>query len=119
MAAKEKTAKKATTDKKDDKPKMLGTKEVAAKLGISPTTLRRILRAAGKNTPGEYSRYEWKPDEDLSKLKKLVEEHTAKEGKKKKKAAGKKAAGKKKNDPPADTEELEGEEEEEEEEELA
>jgi len=119
-------AEKKKSTKKSDKPKTLGTKEVAAKLGITPTTFRRVLRAAGKNTDGEYSRYEWKPEDvqgdKLDKLKKLVEEHTQpKDGKKsggKKKSKKKAGSGKKKGGAPAnDTEDFEGEEEAEEEEE--
>jgi hypothetical protein len=119
--------KKKATTKKEDKPRTLGTKEVAAKLGISATTFRRVLRAAGKNTEGEYSRYTWKPEDvqgdKLDKLKKLVEEHTnSKEKKGKKKATGKKKtkgakANKKKgaDDTEDIDEEVSGEEEEEEE----
>jgi hypothetical protein len=119
--------KKKATTKKEDKPRTLGTKEVAAKLGISATTFRRVLRAAGKNTEGEYSRYTWKPEDvqgdKLDKLKKLVEEHTnSKEKKGKKKTTGKKKtkgvkASKKKDTEDID-EEVSGEEEGEEEEEL-
>ncbi len=60
-------------DKKEKKAKAvdntLGTKEVAAKLGIKPAALRRYLRSKGKGGNGEYTRYSWKPEEDLSKLK--------------------------------------------------
>jgi hypothetical protein len=121
--------KKKSTQKSTDKPKTLGTKEVAAKLGITPTTFRRVLRAAGKNTDGEYSRYEWKPEDvqgdKLDKLKKLVEEHTQSkdDGKKsggKKKSKKKAGSNKKKGGAPADdTEDLGGDEEEEEEEEIS
>lgn len=109
------------------KPKMLGTNDVAKKLGIAPATLRRILRAEGKNTVGEYSRYQWKPEEltgdKLDKLKKMVADHTAdgkKEGVSKKKASKKKAAKKaSKKTPPADTVDNDEGDIEEEEEEIA
>jgi hypothetical protein len=56
------TEKKATTALNQPLPEgMLGTKEVAAKLGIEPRHLRVVLRSMGKGTGGE--RYVWKKDD--------------------------------------------------------
>src|SRR5882724_7082585 len=104
---------------KKEAPKVWGTKEVAKKLGVDPKYLRTVLRASGKKADnGEIARYQWKPDSDLSKLKKLVEDHQEKAAKRaeakdkpkaKKKAAKKDEApakkGKKKAKPAEDEEE--------------
>src|SRR5579862_7811880 len=56
---------------------MLGTKEVAAKLKITPRHLRVVLRSMGKGTGGE--RYMWKEGSpELAKIAEAVKEHDAK-----------------------------------------
>jgi hypothetical protein len=60
-----------------DETKMLGTKEVAAKLKITPKELRAHLRRINGKSPGE--RYEWKEsDPFLKKLPALIKEQPAK-----------------------------------------
>ena len=55
---------------------MLGTKEVAAKLKITPRHLRVVLRSMGKGTGGE--RYMWKEGSpELAKIAEAVKEHDA------------------------------------------
>lgn len=71
------TTKKKTTDHKpavsEPLPEgMLGTKEAAEHLKITPRKLRVILRSLGKGTGGE--RYMWK-DADLPKLTALVHKY--------------------------------------------
>ena len=80
--------------------KMLGTKEVAAKLKVDAKLLRQVLRANNKGAANEGSRYQWKPDENLSKLKAQIDDFL------KKQAERKKAAAKSAPDPePEETEE--------------
>lgn len=85
MSTKKKAATKTATDEKKSTTAlnqplpegMLGTKEVAAKLGIEPRHLRVVLRSLGKGTGGE--RYMWKRDSpELHKIAEAVKEHDAK-----------------------------------------
>jgi hypothetical protein len=69
--------------------KVLGTKEMAAKLKIEPRQLRVVLRSMGKCTGGE--RYEFK-DKDLPKLAQAVKEYEAKKAEAAKQDKGKKAS---------------------------
>lgn len=61
----EKPAKKV----KKEKPKTLGTKEVASKLGIDPKAFRVYLRETGANENAEHKRYSWPLDTDFDELK--------------------------------------------------
>jgi hypothetical protein len=57
--------------------KILGTKEVAARLKIEPRALRALLRKINGKAPGE--RYEWKAtDPFLKKLPDLLKAEEAK-----------------------------------------
>jgi hypothetical protein len=59
--------------------KILGTKEVAAKLKIEPRYLRVVLRSLGKGTG---KRYEWKEgDPFLAKLPALIKKYEEAEAK--------------------------------------
>ena len=51
---------------------MLGSKEMAKKLGLEPRKLRIILRASGHGSSGE--RYAWK-EGDLPKLAAMVKKY--------------------------------------------
>jgi hypothetical protein len=117
MAKEEKTAKK--TEKKAEKPEMIGTKDLAKILKVDPKRLRTVLRAAGKGVSGdgEVGRYQWKPGDDaaISKVRKLVDDYEAKAADRKakkdaedkktaKKGAAKKSAKKSKKEAPADDE---------------
>jgi hypothetical protein len=74
--------KPATTPLNQPLPEgMLGTKEVAAKLKITPRHLRVVLRSMGKGTGGE--RYMWKEGSpELAKIAEAVKAHEAKDEKK-------------------------------------
>lgn len=104
-----------TKAKAPEKPKMLGSKEVADMLGVAPAVLRRWLRSQGKGTNDDQGRYEWAPDsKELNKLKTdfqawQKEQEKPKEDKGKEKKGSKKGSSKKKG---------QGEEEEEDTEEL-
>lgn len=79
--------------KKEGETKMLGTKEMAAKLKVKPAFLRRVLRKTGKND-GEYTRYKW-PEGDsaaVSKIESAIEKYSADEKEKPKKTAKTKKA---------------------------
>lgn len=67
--------------------KILGTKEVAARLKIEPRALRALLRKINGKAPGE--RYEWKASDPF--LKKLPEVIKAEEAKAAEKAKDKPA----------------------------
>jgi len=54
--------------------KKLGTKELAKALGAKAATVRRFLRAKGKNNSGEYTRYEFSASE-VQKLKSEFAKH--------------------------------------------
>ncbi len=109
-AAKKKAAPEKTT---------LGTKEVAAKLGVEPKFLRAVLRSNDRGSAGE--RYSWKPDDPLTKEKKLIADYqakqeerkanAAKDAKKTPKKAAKKAAKKAKVEEEVEEEETEKAEE--------
>lgn len=96
-----------------EKPDMLGTAELAAKLKIDPKKLRLILRK--NEVEKEEGRYAWKPDSQFvtKTAPRLVEEYeaaaekAAKEEKPAKKKAAKKAVKKsakksKKEEPESD-----------------
>src|SRR5690349_9306628 len=69
------TKAKPEPEKKEHEEKVLGSKEMAARLKIEPRALRVILRAEGKGTGGE--RYEFH-EKDVPRLAALVKEHEAK-----------------------------------------
>jgi hypothetical protein len=65
------------TDEVKDEPKMLGTKEIAARLKLKPKTLRSLLRKISGKAFGE--RYEWKLDDPfLKKLPAMIKEQKTK-----------------------------------------
>ena len=76
----------ANNEKKEEKT--LGTAEVAAKLKVTPKFLRVVLRANAKKE-NEGVRYQWKPDEDLSKLKTMISEYEERQKERAKNAAEK------------------------------
>lgn len=109
---------------KKEKPKTLGTKEVAAKIGIDPKAFRVYLRETGANQDAEHKRYSWPLDTDFDELKEEYdayyekkkaaraksEEKPAKKTSKKEAPAPAKKAKKSKPAPPSDEEEEEEEE---------
>lgn len=121
MAKKEVKGKTAPA-KAEEAPKKttVGATAIAERLGVEPATLRRWLRAQGKNTEGEYKRYEFSEagaDKIVKDYTKYQEElaakkEAAKEEKPKASKKAKKASKKAKDD---DDEEVTNDEEEEEE----
>jgi hypothetical protein len=65
-----------------DEAKTLGTKELSARLKITPKELRAHLRRISGKSPGV--RYEWKENDPfLKKLPALIKEHESKQPAKK------------------------------------
>jgi hypothetical protein len=84
-----------------EKDTSLGTKEVASKLKVEPSFLRRVLRSSGKSRDEDKGRYEF-TDKDIPRLAKTIEDYKKEQSKRAEKAkddtkkASKKASKKKK-----------------------
>lgn len=73
MATAKKSSKKPAPPNQQLPEGMLGTKDVAERLHISPRELRVVLRSLGKGTGGE--RYAWKENDPfLAKLPELIKQ---------------------------------------------